>query len=67
MQAENLDVVGSVFPGMVRDVLPPHEDEVRDVPRLRATAAEPPGRPAPSPARGGGGVSSTGGAGGRDG
>jgi arsenite/tail-anchored protein-transporting ATPase len=40
MQAQHLDAIGEEFPGMVRGVLPLHDDEIRGVGELRATADE---------------------------
>jgi arsenite/tail-anchored protein-transporting ATPase len=40
MQREHLDSIGEEFPGMVRAVLPLHDDEIRGAARLQATAAE---------------------------
>jgi arsenite-transporting ATPase len=40
MQAEHLAVIGEEFPGMVRAVLPLHDDEIRGPRQLRPTAAE---------------------------
>ncbi len=40
MQREHLDVIGQEFPGMVRAVLPLHDDEIRGASALRPTAAE---------------------------
>jgi arsenite/tail-anchored protein-transporting ATPase len=40
MQGEHLQTVGTEFPGMVRGVLPLHDDEIRGLERLRPTAAE---------------------------
>jgi arsenite/tail-anchored protein-transporting ATPase len=45
MQASRLDSVGAEFPGLVRAVLPLHDDEIRGVDQLRATAAELFGQP----------------------
>ena len=45
MQAGHLDAIGEEFPGMVRGVLPLHDDEIRGVGELRATADELFGQP----------------------
>jgi hypothetical protein len=45
MQAQHLDAIGEEFPGMVRGVLPLHDDEIRGVGELRATANELFGQP----------------------
>ena len=47
MQASHLDAVGAEFPGLVRGVLPLHDDEIRGVAELRATAGELFGTPVP--------------------
>jgi arsenite/tail-anchored protein-transporting ATPase len=40
MQREHLQAIGEEFPGMVRAVLPLHDDEIRGPAMLRPTAAE---------------------------
>jgi arsenite/tail-anchored protein-transporting ATPase len=40
MQREHLEAIGEEFPGMVRAVLPLHDDEIRGPAMLRPTAAE---------------------------
>jgi arsenite/tail-anchored protein-transporting ATPase len=45
MQASHLEAVGAEFPGLVRAILPLHDDEIRGVDELRTTAAELFGQP----------------------
>jgi arsenite-transporting ATPase len=46
MQREHLQAIGDEFPGMVRGVLPLHDDEIRGLPGLRPAAGELFGEPA---------------------